>query len=88
VFDVIAALYLGRTPRAMSGKLKVLQRGTGMVLAEHYTPVHQGRLTAGLLATPSPPIAEGPGLSKFVGGSRLSGRARSESKCCSGYRRS
>ena len=35
VFDVIAAPYLGRTPRAMSGKLRVLQRGTDMVLAEH-----------------------------------------------------
>ena len=42
VFDVIAAPYLGRTPRAMSGKLRVLQRGTDMVLAEHYTPVHNG----------------------------------------------
>jgi len=51
VFDVIAAPYLGRTPRAMSGKLQVLQRGTDMVLAEHYTPVHQGRLTAATLET-------------------------------------
>jgi len=51
VFDVIAAPYLGRTPRAMSGKLKVLQRGTDMVLAEHYTPVHGGRLTATTLET-------------------------------------
>jgi Polyketide cyclase / dehydrase and lipid transport len=51
VFDVIAAPYLSRTPRAMSGKLQVLQRGTGMVLAEHYTPVHQGRLTAATLET-------------------------------------
>jgi hypothetical protein len=46
VFDVIAAPYLGRTPRAMAGKLRVLERGTDMVLAEHYTPVHGGRLTA------------------------------------------
>ncbi|HEY6276861.1 MAG TPA: SRPBCC family protein [Streptosporangiaceae bacterium] len=51
VFDVIAAPYLGRTPRAMSSKLQVLQRGTGMVLAEHYTPVHGGRLTAATLET-------------------------------------
>jgi Polyketide cyclase / dehydrase and lipid transport len=51
VFDVIAAPYLGRTPRAMSGKLQVLQRGSDMVLAEHYTPVHQGRLTAATLET-------------------------------------
>jgi len=51
VFDVIAGPYLDRTPRAMSGKLQVLQRGTGMVLAEHYTPVHHGRLTAATLET-------------------------------------
>jgi hypothetical protein len=35
----------------MSGKLQVLQRGTDMVLAEHYTPVHHGRLTAATLET-------------------------------------
>ena len=35
----------------MSGKLKVLQRGTDMVLAEHYTPVHNGGLTAVTLET-------------------------------------
>ena len=51
VFDVIAAPYLGRTPRAMAGKLRVLQRGTNMVLAEHHTPVHGGRLTAATLET-------------------------------------
>lgn len=41
VFDVIAAPYLGRTPRAMAGKLSVLERGSDMVLAAHYTPVHR-----------------------------------------------
>ncbi len=51
VFDVIAAPYLGRTPRAMAGKLRVIQRGEGMVLAEHYTPVHHGRITAITLET-------------------------------------
>jgi len=51
VFDVMAAPYLGRTPRAMSGKLQVLDRGTDMVLAEHYTSVHHGRLTAATLET-------------------------------------
>jgi hypothetical protein len=51
VFDVIAAPYLGRTPRALSGKLRVLERGRDMVLAEHYTPVHRGRLTAATLET-------------------------------------
>jgi hypothetical protein len=39
VFDVIAAPYLGRTPRAMSGKLDVLERGADMVVAAHHTPV-------------------------------------------------
>src|SRR5512140_987088 len=51
VFDVIAVPYLARTPRAISRKLRVLQRGGDMVLAEHYTPVHQGRLTAVTLET-------------------------------------
>ncbi len=51
VFDVIAAPYLGRTPRAMAGKLRVLDRGTDVVLAEHYTPVYGGRLTAVTLET-------------------------------------
>jgi len=51
VFDVIAAPCLNRTPRALAGKLRVLQRGAGMVLAGHYTPVHRGRLTAVTLET-------------------------------------
>jgi len=51
VFDVIAAPYLERTPRAMAGKLRVLERGTDMVLAEHYTPVLGGRLTATTVET-------------------------------------
>ena len=51
VFDVIAAPYLDRTPHAMAGKLRVVQRGKNMVLAEHYTPVHGGRLTATTLET-------------------------------------
>ena len=37
VFDVISAPYLGRTPRALERKLKVLERGEEMVLAEHFT---------------------------------------------------
>ena len=51
VFDVIAAPYLGRTPRAMADKLRVVERGENMVLAEHYTPVHGGRLTATTVET-------------------------------------
>jgi hypothetical protein len=50
VFDVIAAPYLGPTPRAMGDKLRVLERGTDMVLAEHFTPVGRG-MTATTLET-------------------------------------
>ena len=39
VFDVIAAPYLWRTPRALQAKLRVLERSEDMVLAEHFTPV-------------------------------------------------
>lgn len=44
VFDVVAAPYLGRTPRAMAGKLRVVERGDTMVIAEHYTRVLGGRM--------------------------------------------
>ena len=37
VFDIIAQPYLGRTTRAMAGKVQVLDRGTDMVLAAHHT---------------------------------------------------
>ncbi len=49
VFDVVASPYLGKTPRAMKSKLEVLERGSDMVLAAHYTPV--GRLTATTVET-------------------------------------
>ena len=39
VFDVIAAPYLGRTPRALKAELEVLERGRDMVLAAHHTKV-------------------------------------------------
>jgi hypothetical protein len=39
VFDVISAPYLGRTPRAMRGKLDVIERGSDLVLAAHFTPI-------------------------------------------------
>lgn len=42
VFDVIAAPYLARTPRALEGEIDVLERGTDMVLAAHRTPVGRG----------------------------------------------
>lgn len=46
VFDVVAAPYLGRTPRGLADKLRVLERGGDMVIAEHFTPVMGGRMIA------------------------------------------
>lgn len=37
VFDIVSSPYLGRTPRALENKLKVLERGSDMVLAAHFT---------------------------------------------------
>jgi hypothetical protein len=42
VFDVIAAPYLGKTPRALAGKMEVIERGSDMVLAAHHTPIRPG----------------------------------------------
>jgi hypothetical protein len=42
VFDVIAAPYLGRIPRAIADEIEVLERGSDMVLAAHRTPVGRG----------------------------------------------
>jgi hypothetical protein len=39
VFDVIAEPYRGRTPRALADRLRVLERGSDMVLAAHFTPL-------------------------------------------------
>jgi hypothetical protein len=73
VFDVIAAPYLGRTPRALRGKLEVLERGSDLVLAAHFTPVARGltvttvetvrferphRISFRLLKGPVPHVAE------------------------------
>ena len=49
VFDVISAPYLGRTPRALEKKLRVVEQGEDMVLAEHFTDV--GRLVTTTLET-------------------------------------
>jgi len=49
VFDVIAGPYLGRTPRAMQDRLRVWERSSDMVLAEHFTKT--GRLTTSTLET-------------------------------------
>jgi hypothetical protein len=46
VFDIIAAPYLGKTPRAMADKLEIVERGNNLVLAAHRTQVR-----AGLVAT-------------------------------------
>lgn len=43
VFDLIAAPYLGRTPRAMQDKLRVWERSADMAVAAHLTTA--GRLT-------------------------------------------
>lgn len=45
VFAILAEPYLGRQTRAMREKLRVLERGSDMVLAAHYTPI-RGRLVA------------------------------------------
>ena len=45
LFDVIAGPYLGRTPRALEAKLHLLERGSDMVLAAHFTPVKCGVAT-------------------------------------------
>jgi uncharacterized protein YndB with AHSA1/START domain len=49
VFDVIAAPYLGRTPRALADKLQVWERSSDMVLAAHMTPT--GPLTVTTVET-------------------------------------
>jgi Polyketide cyclase / dehydrase and lipid transport len=50
VFDVIAGPYLGRTPRALTSEVTVLERGSDLVLAEHHTTVGT-RLTATTVET-------------------------------------
>lgn len=45
VFDVIAAAYADRRPKAMRDKIEILVRGTDVVLAAHRTPV-KGRVVA------------------------------------------
>jgi Polyketide cyclase / dehydrase and lipid transport len=49
VYEVIAAPYLRRTPRALEEKLRVVERGADMVLAAHFTEV--GGLVATTLET-------------------------------------
>jgi Polyketide cyclase / dehydrase and lipid transport len=49
VFEVISAPYLERTPHALESKLRVVERGEDMVLAEHFTDV--GRFVTTTLET-------------------------------------
>ena len=49
IFDVIAAPYLGRTPRALQGKLQVWERSSDMALAAHVTT--SGRVTTTTVET-------------------------------------
>ena len=86
VFDLIAAPYLGRTPRGLQQKLEVWVRGTDMVLAAHHTPVRK-TMTATTLETvrferptrvefrlvrgPVPHLAESFQLGREEGGTQL-----------------
>jgi hypothetical protein len=65
VFDVIAEPYLGRAPRALADKLRVLDRGGDMVLAAHFTPLG-GRL--GLVAQTVETVRFTPGPSGSTSG--------------------
>jgi hypothetical protein len=42
VFDILASPYLGRQTHATAGEIRVLERGTDMVLAAHRTPIGRG----------------------------------------------
>ncbi|MEN8654834.1 SRPBCC family protein [Streptomyces sp. 21So2-11] len=87
VFDVIAQPYLGRATGAMREKVRVLERGSDMVLAAHFTPVAGGRLTATTVETvrfthperidfrlvrgPVPSVTESFRLTEHASGTRL-----------------
>ncbi len=45
VFEVVAAPYLGRTPRPLASELHVWERSSEMVLAAHHTEVKCGTTT-------------------------------------------
>ncbi|MDI3390318.1 SRPBCC family protein [Streptomyces sp. B-S-A8] len=86
VFDVIAQPYLGRTTRTMREKVRVLERGSDMVLAAHYTPVGGGwkavtvetvrflrpeRIDFRLVRGPVPHVVESFTLTEHAAGTRL-----------------
>jgi hypothetical protein len=86
VFDVIAAPYGERPSRALQEKVRVLERGSDMVLAAHYTPVSYGlrattvetvrftrpsRMDFRLVRGPVPYVAEAFELDDTAPGTRL-----------------
>lgn len=85
VFDVIAEPYLERTTHAMTEKLRVVERGSDLVLAEHYTPIGRRRavtletvgferpyrITFRLVRGPVPSVVESFALSDVGGATRL-----------------
>ena len=85
VFDVVASPYLGRTPRALEGKLEVWERGSDMVLAAHFSPVkcgvtttvetvrfaRPGRIDFRVVRGPVPHVVESFVLDALEGGTKL-----------------
>jgi hypothetical protein len=86
IFDVVAQPYLGRATRAMREKVHVLERGTDMVLAAHFTPVtswltattvetvrftRPGRIDFRLVRGPVPVVVESFLISEQEPGARL-----------------
>lgn len=85
VFDVIAAPYLERTPRALEQKLQVWERGSDMVLAAHFTPFNRQvtttvetvrfnrpeRIDFRVVRGPVPHVVEAFVLEPIDGGTRL-----------------
>jgi hypothetical protein len=85
VFDVVSSPYLGRTPRALAHKLQVLERGSDLVLAAHFTPAYgltattvetvrfepPERVQFRLVRGPVPHVLETFELAETDGGTRL-----------------
>jgi hypothetical protein len=86
VFDVIAQPYLGRATHAMAEKIRVLEKGSDLVLAAHRTPIHgrliattvetvkfdrPDRITFRLVRGPVPHVTEQFQLTENHGGTRL-----------------
>ena len=71
VYDAATAPYAARTTRVMAEKVTVLERGDGMVLAAHRTPVG-GRLVATTVETVAFDPPERIGFRFFADPSRMS----------------